>query len=211
MLGYEHETTEQRLCACVALEAVVCGMPVLILVGDLALIDADCLSACRAVLNVHLFETLAAVGLGSLHEITLTTKKLVAVEASEVGHVPAAALGLGALVAENDLVAGGTARLVQLGVVATTVDLGVDAVVEVDEVYEELIAGGAVEAGRVPARLRTGAGRKDSDRAVFDHFVALKFLKLENILLDLTMFTWLSYLFDNMRYLFIYRLFLNDY
>jgi hypothetical protein len=85
---------------------------------------------------VHFLEALAAVGFGGLHEVALAAEQLVAVEARKVGHVPAAALGLGALVAENDLVAGGTARFVLLGVVAAAVHPPLSAIVEVDEIDE---------------------------------------------------------------------------
>jgi len=148
-------------------------VPVLVFVRDLALLDADRLATGGAELDVDLFEALAAVGLRGLHEVALSAEELVAVEAGEVCHVPGATLGLGALVAEDDLVAGRAAGLEELGVVTAAVDLGVVEVVEVDEVDEELVAGVAEEAGRVPAGLRTCARCKYPDGAVLDGLFAL--------------------------------------
>ena len=71
----------------------------------------------------YLFEALTAVGLLALHEVALSAEQLIAVEARKVGHVPAATLRLRALVRKDDLVAGGTPRLVELRVVTTTVHL----------------------------------------------------------------------------------------
>ena len=154
VLGYEHEAALERLGARVALEALVGGVPVLIVVGDLAVLDADRLAARRAVLHVHALEAGAAVGQRLLHEVALAAEQRAAVGAREVAHVPAAALGLGALVREDDLVAGRAARLERLGVVAAAVDVAIRSVVKVDEVDEQLGARVAREARRVPARVR---------------------------------------------------------
>jgi len=70
------------------------------------------------------------------------------------------------------LVAGGAARLQPLGVVPAAVDLPV--LVEVDEVHQQLVAGAAHEAGRVPAHAVTGARRKHGDVAAVYLAAALR-------------------------------------
>ncbi|RNA02939.1 hypothetical protein BpHYR1_002287 [Brachionus plicatilis] len=104
----------------------------LVLVADLAVVDADGGAARRTELDVHFFEAGAAVGLARFHEVALAAEQLVAVEAGKVGDVPRASLGLGALVREDYFVAGGTPRLKELGVVPAAVDVVVGCVVKVD-------------------------------------------------------------------------------
>ena len=155
MLGYEHETALERFGARVALKTLVGGVPVLVIIGDLTLLNTNTLATRGAVLHVNLLETLATVGLGRLHEVALTTQQLVAVEAGEVGHVPGATLSLRTLVGEDDLVAGRTPRLVELGVVTTTVDLAVGGVMKIDEIDQQLRARGARETVGMPALVHT--------------------------------------------------------
>ena len=56
------------------------------------------------------------------------------------------------------LIAGGTARFKRLGVVTAAIDLIV--LEEIDEVHEQLGAGGAREACRVPTHVMPGPGRE---------------------------------------------------
>jgi hypothetical protein len=153
-------------------------MPMLVLVGNLSLIDADRLAARCTIFDVHLLEALATVGFRHFHEIALAAQKFVTVKACKVSHMPAAAFSFSAFVAKNYLIASWTARLVQLGVVTTAVDLRVACIVKVDQIDEKLITCRAVEASRVPTGLRTSSRGKYSNRAVFNNFVALKEKKL---------------------------------
>lgn len=74
-------------------------------------------------------------------------------------HVPGSALRLGALVGENDLVAGAASRLERLGVMSPAVEPSVPP--EVYKIDEQLSADAAYEAGRMPERGRTGSARSD--------------------------------------------------
>jgi len=73
----------------------------------------------------------------------------------------------------SHLVAGRASRLEQLRVVPATVDLPV--LVEVDEIHQQLAAGGAGEAGRVPARTGTGTrpGHKHRHLSAVDALATL--------------------------------------
>ncbi|TNN29514.1 hypothetical protein EYF80_060337 [Liparis tanakae] len=72
----------------------------------------------------------------------------------------------------RDARTGGAARLQPLGVVPAAVDLPV--LVEVDEVHQQLVAGAAHEAGRVPAHAAAGARRKHRDVAAVYLAAALR-------------------------------------
>lgn len=75
-------------------------------VMQLTLIHANNFSAGIAVFGEHAIETSQTVGSPFSHDVTLTPELPVALEASEVQHVPGATLGLGALVGEDDLESG---------------------------------------------------------------------------------------------------------
>jgi len=60
-------------------------------------------SARVAVLGVERLEAVAAVRLAVLHDVALAAEGGLALVATEVPHVPVPALGLGALVSEDDL------------------------------------------------------------------------------------------------------------
>lgn len=83
----------------------------------------------------------------------------IALETGEVTHMPRSALGLGALVGEDDLVAGAAPGLEGLGVVAAAVEPAVPP--EVDKVDQQLPADAADEAGRMPEGGGPGAVRRD--------------------------------------------------
>ena len=67
------------------------------------LIHPDGLSTGVAVLREHTVEAAEAVGPALPHDVALAPEEVVALEAGEVLHVPGPALGLCALVRENDL------------------------------------------------------------------------------------------------------------
>ena len=104
---------------------------------------------------MNFFKTFAAVRLGGLHKVALPAEQFIAVETGEMVHVPAAALRLGALIREYDLVTSGTTGFEQLGMVAPAINLGVVAVKKVDEIHQQFVACVAQKAGRVPAGLRS--------------------------------------------------------
>lgn len=107
------------------LEALVARMPVLALVGDLALLDADDEAARGAQLGVLALEARATVRPRLLDEVALAAQQLAAVGAREMRHVPRAALRFRTLVREDELVARRTPRLHQLGVVSSTIHFAV--------------------------------------------------------------------------------------
>lgn len=86
-----------------AREAALRGVPVLALVGHLALVDADGLPARVAVLREAAVEAGQAVGPRLPHDVALPAELLGALRAGEVLHVPRAAFRLRALVGEDDL------------------------------------------------------------------------------------------------------------
>ena len=176
MLGYEHEATTQRLGTRVTLETLVGGVPMLVLVCDLALLDAYGLATRRAILHVNLLETLAAVRARRFHEVALAAEQLVAVEAGKVSHVPGTTFGLGALIREDYLVTGGAPRLEQLGMVASAVNLRVSSVKKVDQVDEKLAACGTSKTAWVPAGLGAGARCKYANCAVLYRLFTLLML-----------------------------------
>ena len=113
-----------------------------------------------------------AVGPRISHDVALATKDAVALETRKMAHMPRSTLGLGALVGQNELVAGGTARLERLGVVSAAVKAPV--AVKVDQVNEQFAADAARKAARVPAVRWAGAGRHHSHIATSHRIRALK-------------------------------------
>lgn len=95
----------------------------------------------------------------------------IALEASKVAHVPRSALRLGALVGEDDLVAGAASRLEGLGVVAAAVKPAVPP--EVDKIDQQLSAHAADEAGGMPERGRSGPTGRHGHLAGRDRAPAL--------------------------------------
>lgn len=85
--------------------------------------------------------------------------------------MPRSTLGLGALVGEDDLVAGAAARLEGLGVVTAAVEPAVPP--KVDEVHQQLTAHAANEAGGVPEGGRARAARRHGHLAGRDRAAAL--------------------------------------
>lgn len=95
----------------------------------------------------------------------------IALEASKVAHVPRSAFRLGALIGEDDLVAGAASRLQGLGVVAAAVEPAVPP--EVDQIDQQLTADAADEAGGMPKGGRTRAARRHGHLAGRDRAPAL--------------------------------------
>lgn len=172
MSGYKHQPASQRLGARMTLEALVRSVPMLVLVRDLTLLDADRLAASGTILDVYFLETLATVRFGRFHKVALAAEQLVAVVAGKVGDVPAAAFGLRALVREYDLVTSRASRLKQLGVMSATIDVRVVGIVKVDQIDEQFAARLTGKAGRMPTGLCTSTSGEYPDRPVFDRFLA---------------------------------------
>lgn len=106
------------------------------------------------------------------HDVALAAQLLVTFVAAEVFHVPRQALGLGALVGENDLVARAAARLQAFGVMPTAEQSSF--LQKVDQVDKELFAHGARETRRVPADVGSCAGGEHAHVAAGEILVALK-------------------------------------
>ena len=98
MLGYEHETAAQRFRTRVTFETVVGGVPMLILVRDLALLDTDRFATRGTKFNMNFFETFATIRFRRFHKVALTAQQFITVEACEMSHVPAATFRFGAFV-----------------------------------------------------------------------------------------------------------------
>jgi len=175
MLWYEHEAASQRFRTRKTFKTLVRGVPMLILVRDLTLLDANRFTTRRTILHVYLLKAFAAVGPRGLHKIPLAAQQLVAVKAGKVSHVPRATLGLGTLVREYNLVTRRTPRLVQFGVVTTTVDFRIGRIKKVNKINEKLTARAARKTIRMPAGLRAGARCKYAYCAIFDGLVTLFF------------------------------------
>lgn len=86
-------------------------------------------------------------------------------------HVPRSALRLGALVGEDDLVAGAASGLEGLGVVTAAVQPAVPP--EVDKIDQQLAAHAADEAGGMPESGRPGPARRHGHLAGRDRAPAL--------------------------------------
>ena len=173
MLWYKHETASQRFRTRKTFKTLVRRMPMLILVRDLTLFDANRFTTRRAILNVYLLKAFAAVGPRGLHKIPLTAQQLIAVKAGKVSHVPRATLGLGTLIREYNLVTRGTPWLVEFGVVTTTVDFRIGRIKKVNKINEKLAARATRKTIRMPACLRAGARCKYAYCAIFDGLVTL--------------------------------------
>lgn len=85
--------------------------------------------------------------------------------------MPRSTLGLGALVGEDDLVAGAATWLESFGVMTTAVESAVSP--KVDQVYQQLTAHAAYEAGGVPEGGRARATRRHGHLAGRDRAAAL--------------------------------------
>lgn len=128
-------------------------MPVLSLMGHLALINTDRFTAGIAVLGEEGIEAVKAEGATITHDVPLTPQLAVTFEAGKMTHVPRLSLCLCALVGKDDLVTRGTSGFEALRVVPSAVQLAF--LVEVDEVYKQLTAGITAETGRMPAAVGT--------------------------------------------------------
>lgn len=86
-------------------------------------------------------------------------------------HVPGSAFRLGALVGEDDLVAGAASGFQSLGVVPAAIEPTVPP--EVDQIYQQLTAHAADEAGGMPESSGSGAARRHGHLAGCDRASAL--------------------------------------
>lgn len=82
-----------------------------------------------------------------------------ALQTGEMSHVPSSAFSLGALVSQDDFVAGATPGLERFRMVATAIKFTVPP--EVDKINQQLLANTADEASRVPQSERSGFARVD--------------------------------------------------
>ena len=87
-------------------ETVVGGMPMLAFMSHLALIHADGFATSITIFGKHAVEAAQAVRSAFSHNVPLPTQLPVALKTGEMGHVPSAAFGLGALVGKNDFITG---------------------------------------------------------------------------------------------------------
>lgn len=72
------------------------------------LVPTDELAAGLAELRIEVLEAAAAAGPAALHDVPLSTQRQVTLQAAEVLHVPAPALGLRAFLSEDQLGREGT-------------------------------------------------------------------------------------------------------
>lgn len=84
-------------------ETVLCGVPMLSLVGHLPLVHPYGVPTGIAVLGEGRVETVQAKRSTVPHHVAFATELSVALEAAEVSHVPGSALGFGAFVGEDYL------------------------------------------------------------------------------------------------------------
>lgn len=95
----------------------------------------------------------------------------IALETSKVPHMPRSAFRLGALIGEDDLVAGATSRLQGLGVMAAAIESAIPP--EVDQIDQQLTAHAADEAGGMPEGGRARAASRHGHLAGCDRTPAL--------------------------------------
>jgi hypothetical protein len=177
MLWYEHETAAQRFRTRKTFKTLVCRVPMLILIRDLTLFNANRFTTRRTILHVYLLKTFATIGPSGFHKISLTAEQLIAVKAGKVSHVPRATLGFGALIREYNLVTCGTPWLVEFGVVTTTVDFCIGRIKKINKINEKLTACATRKTIRMPTGLRAGARCKYTYCAIFDGLVTLYLYK----------------------------------
>lgn len=144
----EEGAPQQRQLAAGAAETRLHGVPVLTLVCHLTLIYTYVISAGIAVLCVQGLVAAAAVRSALSHDVSLTAQRSLALKTAEVLHVPVSCLCLRTFIRQNNLIAGLAARLQPLSVVPAAVDLSF--LEEVDQIHQQLAAGGALETLRVP-------------------------------------------------------------
>lgn len=141
-------------------------MPVLALIRHLTLVYTDVLSAGVAVFGVQRLVAAAAVWSTLSHDVALAAQSRLTLKTAEMLHVPVPALRLRTLVRKDDLVAGLAAGFDVLCVVPSAVDVSV--LVEVNEVDQQLITGGALETLRMPAGAVTCSRSKHSNVSATD-------------------------------------------
>lgn len=124
-------------------------MPVLPLICHLALVDTYVFSTGIAVLCIEGLVAGAAVWPTLSHDVALTAQRDLTLKTTEVLHVPVSSLCLRTFICQNNLITGLAAGLEPLSVMAAAVNLSV--LVEVDQINQQLAAGGTLETLRVPA------------------------------------------------------------
>lgn len=92
------------------------------------------------------------------HDVALPPQRLLALEAAKMAEVPTDALGLRALIGQDELVAGLAAWPLCFSVVPPAVDAAI--LVEVDEIHQQLPTRGTGEALRVPTGPMAGPRSK---------------------------------------------------
>lgn len=136
-------------------------MPMLAFVSHLTLVNANGIPARVAVLGKHGIEAVQAEGPAVTHDVPLSSQLSITLEAGEVFHVPRTALSLRTFVRQDNLIAGGATWFEGLGVVSAAVQVSI--LPEVNEIDQQLSTHVAVEAGRVPTRVRACTRRYHHD------------------------------------------------
>lgn len=144
----EEGTSQQGESTAGAAETRLHGVPVLTLICHLALVNTYVFSAGIAVLCIQGLVAGAAVRSTLSHDVTLTAQRSLALKTTEVLHVPVSPFCLCTFICQNNLIAGLAAGLEPLSVVPAAVDLSV--LEEVNQIDEQLAAGGTLETLRVP-------------------------------------------------------------
>lgn len=103
--------------------------------------------------------------------IALHSHLSIALEAGKVTHVPRSTFRLGALVGEDNLIAGAASGFQSLGVVPAAIESAVPP--EVDQIYQQLTAHAADEAGGMPESGGSGAAGRHGHLAGRDRASAL--------------------------------------
>lgn len=124
-------------------------MPVLTLVCHLALVNTYVFSTGIAVLCIKGLVAGAAVWTTLSHNVALTAQRNLTLKTTEVLHVPVSPLCLRAFICQNNLITGLAAGLEPLSVMPAAVNLSV--LIEVDQINQQLTAGGTLETLRMPA------------------------------------------------------------
>lgn len=90
-----------------------------------------------------------------LHDVRFSSQDTITVKTAEVFQMPVLTLRLSVLITEDQLITPGTPWLLAVSVVASTVQFTLFP--EVDHVHQQLFAGAAYEAGRVPQFVVSGS------------------------------------------------------
>lgn len=100
-------------------------MPMLAFVRHLTLIHANWVATSVTVFCVHRFEAATAERPTIPHDVPLATELCVTFEATEMSHVPTPSLRFRAFISEDNLVASRTARLQNLCMMSSAVNVAI--------------------------------------------------------------------------------------